>query len=388
MNFILLFLLVTLSTAAKSLQIYAFNVGHADSQLVVFPSGYSILIDVGEPAGTTGEAGRNGKYLSNRLYKILGKKRIDILVLTHFHTDHVGGYKIGGIWYLIEKAGFTFGKFIRRNTGTYKGSKFADCNKNTITWANVGKTTVAMSKFICYATSSVEKTKLSKIAILAKECSTSQIHPPDANAQVKIIIRDAKGVKETDGRNVARTSTNEKNPVEENDFSICLRISFEKFVYATCGDLNGQTSFPTKAGSTKIHNIESLVAPFIGEVDLLHLNHHGLATSSNAVWCNTLKPTVAYASCGVSRNVIPAKQVLTNLKNVNAKIYTTGKCYNGTISGYESVVQMQDDIVVTVPTGATSFTVANSKGGKKKSFKIKTSKKAPKTCVQLNAVAK
>lgn len=37
------------ASTRTSLEIHVFDVGQADSQLIVFPSGFSMLIDVGEP---------------------------------------------------------------------------------------------------------------------------------------------------------------------------------------------------------------------------------------------------------------------------------------------------------------------------------------------------
>ena len=142
--------------------------------IIVFPSGYSILIDAGEPKGATGTAGKNGKYIAKRLEEILGKKKIDVFVLTHYHWDHHGGYKVGGIWYLIEKAGFTFGKFLKRNAGTYKGSKLSDCKKSKITWKYVGKISSSAAKFVCYGTATKFSTKLNKIAENAHRCNNKQ----------------------------------------------------------------------------------------------------------------------------------------------------------------------------------------------------------------------
>ena len=317
MKFILLFItLFTTVNAAKSLKIYILNVGTADSQLIVFPSGYSILIDAGEPSGATGESGKNGKYIAKRLEAILGKKKIDVFVLTHYHWDHHGGYKVGGIWYLLEKKGFSFGKFIKRNIGYYNGSSLSNCNKNNIKWNYVGPMGNAVAKFVCYATSTKDKTKLSKIGEYAHRCNTDQIHPPDNGAEVKIIIRDALGVKGSSGKLLARNSMNENTPVAENDFSICLRITYGTFVYATCGDLSGYDHKTHK--NYKYHDLESIFAPMIGEVDLLHMNHHGSSSSTNEKWCNTLKPTVAVASCGDNSHV-PVKQVMKNLYNVQSQ---------------------------------------------------------------------
>ena len=379
MKLIIFFTLFICLTTSTPLKIYIFKVGQADSQLVLFPSGYSILIDAGEPADATGESGTNGKYLAKRLHKILGKTKIDVFVLTHFHWDHHGGYGVGGIWYLIEKAGFSFTKFIHRNIGTYKGSKLANCNKDSIQWKYVGPMPAKIAQFVCYATSQNEKTKLSRIGQLARRCSTTQITPPDADSEVKIIIRDALGVNDSNGTTLARNSMNEEHPVNENDFCLCLRIVFGKFVYVACGDLSGrEIQFETKTNI--YHNVESAVAPMIGEVDVYHVNHHGSRTSTNKKWCKTLKPTVAVSSCG-DDGVGVGQTPMTNLKSVNATVYTTSKATGAEgKSLYNEMIRMDDDIVIKVPHNGTEFAVMNSKGENKRVFPIKMNKKEPQKC--------
>jgi hypothetical protein len=51
---------------------------------------------------------------------------------------------------------------------------------------------------------------------------------------------------------------------------------------------------------------------------------------------------------------------------------------------YDDIItHMDDDVVITVPKNATTFTVSNSKGEKSKTFKIKLNKKAPEPCKKL-----
>ena len=47
---------------------------------------------------------------------------------------------------------------------------------------------------------------------------------------------------------------------------------------------------------------------------------------------------------------------------------------------------MGDDVVITVPTGGTTFTVASPTGKNKKTYNIKQNKKAPTTCKALDQV--
>ena len=381
---LILFLTIFTTTFAlhskKALEIHIFNNGKADGQLVIFPSGYSILIDCGDKDYSKAS---NSKYIAKRIEALLGKKKVDVFVLTHYHTDHFGKKGVTGIWYLMEKAGFTFGKFLKRDAGTYSGSKISDCSKSKITWKYAGQMSTNMVKNICYATSSKDKTKLSKIAENAHRCNTKQIAPPDAGASVLVLMRDGLGVKSKDsGNKISRNSVGSSTPVAENDFSVCMRIQYQKFVYATCGDLTGYTY---ESGGKKYHDVETSVAPMMGEVDLLKVNHHGSKSATNEKWSKTLKPTVAVFTCGDGTTSAPYSRPLKNLHAVGTKMYTTGKdCNHSAMKKYSGIVEMGDDVVITVPTGGKTFTVASPSGKNKKTYNIKQNKKAATTCKTLD----
>ena len=385
------FTLFSFTFAATELKIYIFSVGGADSQLVLFPSGYSILIDAGEPAGsegTVGEEGVNGKYLANRLYSILGKKKIDVFVLSHFHFDHSGGYGQGGIWYLIEKAGFTFTKFYHRSVGTFKGSSLSSCSRDSISWNIIGSRDSYVDKFVCYATATTAQTKLSKIGTIAQRCNKKQIVPPDEGAEIDFLIRDAYGAVDTDtGKKLNRNSMKDEHPVNENTFSMCMRIVYGKFVYATCGDLPGRQTAITETTTSRYHDMETLIAPMMGEVDLYKVNHHGTKWATNQVWANTLKPTVSVVSCGDGSTTHPSSSAMKYLTNVKSQVYTTGLCYDGGGSSYyKTLIRMGDDVIVTVPKDGTTFTVEGSKGQNKATYTIKQSKTAAVKCYGLENV--
>lgn len=89
-SFLLTFLLVAASTigisnteaAAKQLKVSFIDVGQGDSELIQTPNGKTMLIDAG-----TNDTGIN---VINYLKK-QGIKKIDVLVATHPHEDHIGG---------------------------------------------------------------------------------------------------------------------------------------------------------------------------------------------------------------------------------------------------------------------------------------------------------
>ncbi len=81
-------LLLALSAFAKTadLQIYFIDVEGGQSTLLVAPSGQSLLVDTGWPDSNGRDADRIAEVMKNA-----GLKHIDYLLITHYHTDHVGG---------------------------------------------------------------------------------------------------------------------------------------------------------------------------------------------------------------------------------------------------------------------------------------------------------
>jgi len=92
LNTILLCVLAPLLSASnsyaetKNLQIYFVDVEGGQATLLVAPSGQSLLVDTGWPGFGNRDADRIAEAV-----KRLGLKQIDYVVITHYHTDHVGG---------------------------------------------------------------------------------------------------------------------------------------------------------------------------------------------------------------------------------------------------------------------------------------------------------
>ena len=135
----------------------------------------------------------------------------------------------------------------------------------------------------------------------------------------------------------------------------------------------------------KFHNIESSVAPMMGEVDLLKVSHHGADTATNEDWCDTLKPTVAVITCGQGSD-LPDKESIQNLQAVKTKVYTTGtKCHQENIKAVGGVTQMGEDIIVSYTKGRSTFKVTTPSGKNTKTYKVKQNKPESRTCELLEA---
>jgi competence protein ComEC len=92
----------------SGLSFYAFDVGQGDAFLFRFPDGSSMMVDAG-PRKSAGA-------LVEKLRR-LGVRKIDILVATHPHEDHIGGmvsviraFQIGKVW----DSGYVHGSGVQR----------------------------------------------------------------------------------------------------------------------------------------------------------------------------------------------------------------------------------------------------------------------------------
>src|SRR6476661_7752075 len=80
--------------AAPNLDIYWVDVEGGGATLIVSPSGQSLLVDTG-----WSKDDRDAKRIYDVATRVAGLKKIDYLVITHYHADHVGG--VGALSKLI-----------------------------------------------------------------------------------------------------------------------------------------------------------------------------------------------------------------------------------------------------------------------------------------------
>ncbi|EXG78325.1 ComEC/Rec2 family competence protein [Cloacibacillus evryensis] len=104
-----LFSVVPAAGAAPPLRYYAVDVGQGDCSLFILPNGQTIVID----AGPEKNAKKTVRYL-----KSCGVKKVDLLVATHPHEDHIGGMRELLSAFPVEKiwdSGYNHGSRIQRD---------------------------------------------------------------------------------------------------------------------------------------------------------------------------------------------------------------------------------------------------------------------------------
>jgi len=230
--------------AAKTLDIYFIDTEGGQATLVVSPSGQSLLIDT----GYTGFGGRDTVRIAAAA-KDAGVKRIDYLLITHFHDDHVGG-----VANLLDRLPVTnyldHGISIEtKNYPTPYATAFAKGQHQVVVPGD-------------------------KVAI--KDLDVTVLTAGGKNIQTKGQPNpNCAGLSEQDG------------PLEatENSQSVGVVIAFGKFRFVDLGDLTWNKQLALLCPDNKV-----------GKVDLYLTTHHGGADSPKALW--GMAPRVAIMNNG------------------------------------------------------------------------------------------
>jgi competence protein ComEC len=241
---------------AQTLKIYAIDVEGGKSTLYVSPSGESMLID-------TGYAGNNNRD-ANRIVAAAasaGVKRIDYLVITHYHGDHAGGVPQLAAKMPIGKVfdhGDSFEQSNEKTQGVF--GRFAEVR------AKYPHQTVHPGDTIPVKGLRVDVVAGAGDAIKAPLPGAGQPNPLCAKYEAL------------------------KPDLGENAHSLAMIISFGSLRIADLGDLYWNQE-------------HELVCPVnkLGTVDLYMTTHHGTATSGSPQIVHALHPRVAIMNNGADK---------------------------------------------------------------------------------------
>eukprot|EP01052_Picozoa_sp_SAG31_P023450 SAG31_NODE_1933_length_6879_cov_3.230973_5_plen_404_part_00 len=302
-------------------EVHMFQVGQGNSQLIIFPSGFSILLDVAENSWNTA---RGAQLVAAKVEAVLGHRHVNIGSPSHWHLDHLGYVGYGGFWYLLTTGRLTFDKIIDRDGAAWVGEgpcqlpdsgPLPEETLAQIEWKAVGTTSGTAERWVCWATDP-HNSEIFGIREVAVEGSDQFNPPDDPESSIDVIITDAEGVTMVDGESLLNRDNRfweDANgnvlPPSENDYCIALVIRHGNFTYFTGGDLDGQ--YNVSRFGYSYNDVESPIAPRIGQIDVMQVNHHGSSHSTNQFFADTLHPQASLISCGADNSHgHPAQTVL------------------------------------------------------------------------------
>jgi beta-lactamase superfamily II metal-dependent hydrolase len=256
---LLLATLVPASQAAsKPLQVYFVDVDGGQATLFVTPNGKSLLID-------TGWAGNNGLY-ANRIVaaaKAAGITKIDDLLITHYHADHVGG-----IPELVER--IPVDTFVDHGPDRDPGD--ADTTRGFEAYQKV----LAAGHYHHISPKPGEELAIKGM-------------------KVQVITSDGQAIdKPLPGAGEPNTfcEVSETKPADhtENAYSLGVLITFGKTKILDLGDLTWEKEKELMCPNNKI-----------GKVDILVVAHHGLFQSSSPAMVEAVQPRIAIMDNGAKK---------------------------------------------------------------------------------------
>ena len=246
----------------KSLRIYFVDVEGGQATLFVTPEGKSLLIDTGWPGNNNRDAERIASAA-----KDAGISRIDFVLITHYHDDHVGGAP-----QLAAK--IPVGTFIDH------GELRETNNPNAQRVNKAYEELLATGKYK---------------HIVAKPGEVL----PITGMQVRVVTADGEVIDRPlpgGGKENPACANAEKPEVDttENPRSLGTLITFGKLRILDLGDLTADKELPLMCPMNKI-----------GKIDIYIVSHHGSEPSGSAALVHGIAPRVAIMDNGEKKGGSP-----------------------------------------------------------------------------------
>ena len=245
--------------AAKNLEVYFIDVEGGQATLVVPPGGESMLID-------TGWAGFNHRDAERiaAAAKAAGVKKIDYLLITHYHADHVGG-----VPQLAEK--LPIKNFVDHGDQTETGKQAE----------------------ILYSAYKAQRDKGNHIVV--KPGDTIPVKGLDVkvlSAAGEVIAKPLPGAGKPNPE--CGSFQRHADATDENPKSVGVLMTFGSFRMVDMGDLTWNKEYDLVCPENKI-----------GPVDVYVVSHHGMNMSGSPQWVHALAPKVAIMDNGAKKGGSP-----------------------------------------------------------------------------------
>jgi len=248
------------------LQVYFVDVEGGQSTLFVAPDGESLLVDTGSAGATARDATRIAA-----MCKQAGVTKIDNLVVTHYHSDHVGG--------LPQLVGMVpVGRFI--DHGINRESEAVQGGGATVAgWTAYQKVLAdGHAEHLVVKPGDVLPVKAMRVEVVSGDGEVIA-RPLAAGGEANAACA-ASPVKEVENT--------------ENDRSLGMVITFGKLRILDLGDLTWAKERPLMCPVNKL-----------GKVDVYIVSHHGLINSGSPALVDAVAPRVAIMDNGTHKGGAP-----------------------------------------------------------------------------------
>ena len=264
--------LLTLPAAAQdsALQMVSIDVEGGGGTLFVTPDGKSLLIDTGNPEVSKATGNHPSSERIVKAAHALGLKKIDTLLITHYHGDHIGGFE-GLLARIPIDRVIDHGENRETTASTQAGAPQIDLKNPP-----PGSSQAGYNRYV----ELIGK----RPHIVAKAGDVFRI----GGMAVTIVMADAKPIAKPlagagqDNPSCAGMESMANNGGEENARSTAVVITYGKAKIATFGDLTWDRE-------------KDLFCPIdrIGKVVVLLATHHGTGLSGSPASVNAMAPIVA-----------------------------------------------------------------------------------------------
>ncbi len=313
-----------------ALHVIFFDIGQADATLVWY-NGKSLLIDAG---ASRAEPERIARRVPRRLEALLGTNHVDYLLVTHYHSDHIGSTmqqkgkrQPSGLYALFEREGLSVGTLLDRGPWRIddKGGEQREYERARASWLASGKVSAYRE------VRAGDRIELGgKLAL--------EVVAASGNGQLERL------------RALSPAWFGNYSPTE-NDYSVAVKLRLGDFELFTGGDLSGVNvlrEFGTRKES--YNDIESSIAGAVGPVEVYHAHHHGSHNSSNPCFVQVLAPQVSIITSGNNGYGHPDPEVYARLLRAGAVRVVSGA--DARVRDISKSALVGDDVeVVVAPDG-------------------------------------
>jgi beta-lactamase superfamily II metal-dependent hydrolase len=321
------------AAAPRTLDLYFVDVEGGQATLIVTPRGESLLIDAGFPGDGTfdshpGDPARARD--ANRIAAVAraaGVRRIDLMMLTHFHADHDGG--VTELAQLMPIRAFVDHDRPLPAVESVKGS---------------------LAAFGWYESVRAKARHLSVMP--GQRLPIKGVEATVVSNAGEILSRPlAGGAANGACDGAAPTPAQEPN---ENPRSTGIVLSFGRFRFLDVGDLSGDPLF-------------MLACPrdLIGPIDVYLVAHHGGADAADPALYEAIRPRVALVNNGEHKGAAP--NTLTRLKRLpGTDAWQLHRAATGENTDDSRIANLDETTSYEIKISARedgSFTVTNGRTG-------------------------